>query len=160
MAAQGMAVAGDVQPSFMFGAAVTCLHDCRFPKLRVCFAHGGGSFPCTWARIQHGFDVRPDLCAADCKVPPKEQIGRFWTDSLVHDADALDGIVKLFGACTRLGRRDCGAVCMCARWLLLSRAFVTMHADASRWHLWRDCLPLQARTRCAWAPTRRLCWVR
>ena len=26
----------------------------RFPKLKVCFAHGGGSFPYTAGRIQHG----------------------------------------------------------------------------------------------------------
>jgi len=27
----------------------------KFPKLRVAFAHGGGSFPITFDRIQHGF---------------------------------------------------------------------------------------------------------
>ena len=66
--------------------------------MRVCFAHGGGSFPGTIGRIQHGFDVRPDLCAKDCKTPPLQQMGRFWADSLVHDAAALDSIVNLFGA--------------------------------------------------------------
>jgi aminocarboxymuconate-semialdehyde decarboxylase len=35
----------------------------RLPNLRVCFAHGGGSFPITVGRIEHGFNVRPDLCA-------------------------------------------------------------------------------------------------
>jgi aminocarboxymuconate-semialdehyde decarboxylase len=35
----------------------------RFPKLRVAFAHGGGAFPGTIGRIDHGFHVRPDLCA-------------------------------------------------------------------------------------------------
>jgi predicted TIM-barrel fold metal-dependent hydrolase len=37
----------------------------RLPKLRICFAHGGGSFPYTVGRIGHGFDSRPDLCAVD-----------------------------------------------------------------------------------------------
>lgn len=69
----------------------------RFPRLKVCFAHGGGAFPCTWARVQHGFKVRPDLCAKDCSVSPADQLGRFWTDSLVHDGDTLNAIVKLFG---------------------------------------------------------------
>jgi aminocarboxymuconate-semialdehyde decarboxylase len=69
----------------------------RLPKLRVCFAHGGVAFPCTVGRLQHGFDVRPDLCAKDCKVSPKDQLGRFWADSLVHDEDALNLIVKVFG---------------------------------------------------------------
>ena len=36
----------------------------RLPRLRVAFAHGGGAFPGTFARIQHGFNVRPDLCAS------------------------------------------------------------------------------------------------
>ena len=35
----------------------------QLPDLRVAFAHGGGAFPATVGRIQHGFNVRPDLCA-------------------------------------------------------------------------------------------------
>lgn len=42
----------------------------RFPKLRMCFAHGGGSFPFTVGRIEHGFRCRPDLCATDCSESP------------------------------------------------------------------------------------------
>jgi aminocarboxymuconate-semialdehyde decarboxylase len=38
----------------------------RLPDLRVCFAHGGGAFPVSLGRVQHGFDVRPDLCASEC----------------------------------------------------------------------------------------------
>lgn len=69
----------------------------RFPKLRVAFAHGGGSFPFTVGRIQHGFDVRPDLCSIDCKVEPKKFLGHFYLDTLVHDKDALKYLVKLVG---------------------------------------------------------------
>lgn len=69
----------------------------RLPKLRVAFAHGGGSFPFTVGRIQHGFDVRPDLCAVDNKVSPRDYLGRFWLDSLVHDAAALRFLVELVG---------------------------------------------------------------
>ena len=36
----------------------------RLPDLKVLFAHGGGSFPGTIGRVQHGYDVRPDLCAS------------------------------------------------------------------------------------------------
>jgi aminocarboxymuconate-semialdehyde decarboxylase len=53
----------------------------QFPKLRVAFAHGGGSFPFTLGRIQHGFDVRPDLCAVDNAVEPRKYLGHFWLDS-------------------------------------------------------------------------------
>ncbi|MEZ4410543.1 MAG: amidohydrolase family protein [Polyangiales bacterium] len=70
----------------------------RFPRLRVAFAHGGGSFPGTFGRIAHGFDVRPDLCAVDNAVHPQHYLGRFWVDSLVHDPAMLRVLVDLFGA--------------------------------------------------------------
>src|SRR6476659_4552863 len=68
------------------------------PRLRIAFAHGGGSFPGTVGRVQHGFLSRPDLCAIDNAVAPREYLGRFYVDSLVHDADALRYLVKLIGA--------------------------------------------------------------
>ncbi len=69
----------------------------KFPKLRVAFAHGGGSFPITIGRIQHGFNVRPDLCAIDNDKDPWSYLGKFWIDSLVHDSNALEYIVKVMG---------------------------------------------------------------
>jgi len=69
----------------------------RLPELRVAFAHGGGSFPGTIDRIQHGFDVRPDLCAVDNSNPPRDYLGRFWVDSLVHNPRQLWYIASLFG---------------------------------------------------------------
>jgi len=78
----------------------------RLPGLRVCFAHGGGSFAGTIGRIQHGFEARPDLCAVDNAVPPRAYLAdaasgrpaRFYVDSLVHDADALRGLIRLMDA--------------------------------------------------------------
>lgn len=70
----------------------------RLPTLRVAFAHGGGSFPATVGRVQHGFDVRPDLCAVRNQVAPRDYLGKFWVDSLVHDADVLRYLVGLVGA--------------------------------------------------------------
>lgn len=70
----------------------------RLPNLRVAFAHGGGSFPATISRIQHGFDVRPDLCAIDNDVPPKNYLGKFWLDSLVHDEAMLNYLIDLVGS--------------------------------------------------------------
>src|ERR1700716_4355603 len=69
----------------------------RFPKLRIAFAHGGGSSRGTEGRIEHGFKVRPDLCAIDNPVNPREYIGRFWIDSLVHDQISMEYILKVIG---------------------------------------------------------------
>lgn len=79
--------------SILFGGVLE-----RLPNLRIGFAHGGGSFPATIGRIQHGFDVRPDLCAVDNRVGPREYLGRFYLDSLVHDAEVLRYLVALVGA--------------------------------------------------------------
>ena len=76
----------------------------RFPKLRVAYAHGGGSYPFTIGRMEHGFHVRPDLVQTDNQVNPRSYLAtgnspaRFYVDSLVHDADALKLLIKLFGA--------------------------------------------------------------
>lgn len=70
----------------------------RLPKLRVAFAHGGGSFPSTVGRIEQGFLARPDLVAVDNNVNPKNYLGKFWLDSLTHDADMLNYLVKLVGS--------------------------------------------------------------
>ncbi|XP_073503389.1 2-amino-3-carboxymuconate-6-semialdehyde decarboxylase isoform X2 [Phyllobates terribilis] len=69
----------------------------KFPKLRVCFAHGGGAFPFTVGRVDHGFNVRPDLCAVHNTVPPRKYLGAFYTDSLVHDPQALELLVDIIG---------------------------------------------------------------
>ncbi len=69
----------------------------KFPKLRVAFAHGGGSFPFTLGRIQHGFEARPDLCAIDCEIAPQDFIGKFFVDSLVHDKNSLEFLVRVIG---------------------------------------------------------------
>lgn len=78
--------------SMIFGGVLE-----SFPKLRVAFAHGGGSFPLTLGRIEHGFNVRPDLVAVDNAINPREYIGKFWIDSLVHDAKAMQYIIDVMG---------------------------------------------------------------
>jgi len=70
----------------------------RLKKLRVAFAHGGGSFPITIGRIEHGFNVRPDLVAIDNNYNPKDYLGDFWLDSLVHDPRALEYIIETVGS--------------------------------------------------------------
>jgi len=79
--------------SLIFGGVLE-----RLPNLKVAIAHGGGSFPATLGRVEHGFNVRPDLCAIDNQVNPREYLGKFWLDSLVHDQKMLSYIVELWGA--------------------------------------------------------------
>ena len=69
----------------------------RLPNLRVAFAHGGGAFPATIGRIEHGWQARPDLVAVDNVHNPKKYLGQFWLDSLVHDKDMLKFVANLVG---------------------------------------------------------------
>lgn len=78
--------------SLIFGGVLE-----KFPKLRIAFAHGGGSFPYTLGRIEHGYQVRPDLVQVDNAVNPKKYLKTFWVDSLVHDAEAFAFLLKSMG---------------------------------------------------------------
>lgn len=73
----------------------------RFPKLRLCFAHAGGAFLPLLGRIQHGYDCRPDLVAVDSEgATPMEQMAlnqNIWIDSLTHDPDLLEFLLKKIG---------------------------------------------------------------
>lgn len=92
--------------------AETCLALCsvlmsglleKLPRLRIGFAHGGGSFPGTVGRIEHGFHARPDLCQTGTKLSPREHLAgpttpaRFYVDSLTHDPDTLRTLLRLLG---------------------------------------------------------------
>ena len=78
--------------NFIFGGIFD-----RFPKLRVMFAHGGGSFPFTLGRISHGYKCRPDLVNLNDVKDPREYMGKFWVDGITHDSEALKYIINTFG---------------------------------------------------------------
>ena len=73
----------------------------RFPNLKFCFAHAGGSFPSLLGRIEHGYKCRPDLVALHAGgISPKQHLAfgsNIWIDSLVHDPDLLEYICKKIG---------------------------------------------------------------
>ena len=69
----------------------------RLPRLRICFAHGGGAFPFTLGRLNHGWHVRPEGPAAIPKEP-REYARRIWVDSLSHGDGNLRFIVEQLGA--------------------------------------------------------------
>jgi aminocarboxymuconate-semialdehyde decarboxylase len=70
--------------SLIFGGVLE-----RLPNLRVMFSHGGGSFVFTLGRIEHGFNMRPDLVAIDNARNPREYLRRLYFDSCVHDPKGL-----------------------------------------------------------------------
>jgi len=70
----------------------------KFKNLRVLFSHAGGSFLSTIGRIEHGYNCRPDLVAVDNEVNPREYLGKFWIDSITHDAQFLQYAIDLIGS--------------------------------------------------------------
>jgi len=70
----------------------------KLPKLRVAFAHGGGAFPGIIGRLEHGFNVRPDIVASANSRNPREYLGQFYVDSLVHEPAMLNYMIDLFGS--------------------------------------------------------------
>jgi len=69
----------------------------RFPRLKVCLAHGGGSFPYTIGRIEHGFRMRPDLVATDNPHNPRKYLSQLYFDSWVADDRALRYLLDTVG---------------------------------------------------------------
>jgi len=63
----------------------------------VCLAHGGGSFPYTIVRIEHGFNMRPDLVATDNPRNPREYLSRLYFASWVADQRALRYLLDTCG---------------------------------------------------------------
>ena len=70
----------------------------KLPTLRVAFAHGGGAFPGIVGRLEHGFNVRPDIVATANNRNPRDYLGQFFVDSLVHDPAMLRYMIDLFGS--------------------------------------------------------------
>jgi aminocarboxymuconate-semialdehyde decarboxylase len=69
----------------------------RLPKtLRICFAHGGGSFAFLLGRVENAWHHR-DIIRQDCPRPPSAYVDRFCVDSAVFDERALRLLVEVMG---------------------------------------------------------------
>ncbi|MGH3492953.1 MAG: amidohydrolase family protein [Sciscionella sp.] len=69
----------------------------RLPtSLRLCFAHGGGSFPFWVGRMDNAWHQRPDILGT-CEHPPSHYLDRFAVDSVVFDEPALHLLVDTMG---------------------------------------------------------------
>ncbi|KAB7623333.1 amidohydrolase family protein [Alkalilimnicola sp. S0819] len=69
----------------------------RLPEsLRICFAHGGGSFAYLLGRVDNAWRHR-DIVREHCPELPSSYARRMYTDSAVFDPNALELLVKVMG---------------------------------------------------------------
>jgi aminocarboxymuconate-semialdehyde decarboxylase len=66
-------------------------------SLRICFAHGGGSFAFWLGRFENAWHKRSDLIATS-QEPPSAYLSRFSVDSVVFEPAALRTLVDTLGA--------------------------------------------------------------
>ena len=69
----------------------------RLPDtLRICFAHGGGSFAFLLGRLENAWHHHP-VARGECEHPPSFYLKRFSVDSAVFDQRALSFLVETMG---------------------------------------------------------------
>ncbi|WP_174614626.1 amidohydrolase family protein [Virgibacillus ihumii] len=67
----------------------------KHPNLKVCFAHGGGSFPYILPRLDQGWNVWPSLRLTS--KPPSHYTKNFYFDSLNYDPLNIQYLADRFG---------------------------------------------------------------
>ena len=71
----------------------------RFPRLKICAAHGGGYLPSYMSRSDHGCQTFPTQCTPGVpKLKPTEYVKRIYYDSLVFTPEALRHLAAEAGA--------------------------------------------------------------
>lgn len=69
----------------------------RLPRsLKLCFAHGGGSFPYLVGRVDNAWRNR-DIVREDCPQLPSSYVDRFSVDAAVFSGTALEFLVDVMG---------------------------------------------------------------
>src|SRR5699024_10654498 len=68
----------------------------KYPNLKLCFAHGGGSLPYLLPRMDKGWDVWPHIRKTE--QPPSHYAKLLYYDSLVYDEKNLQFMIDRFGA--------------------------------------------------------------
>jgi aminocarboxymuconate-semialdehyde decarboxylase len=69
----------------------------RFPRLKLCSAHGGGYLPSYADRSDHGCLTFPEQCNKTLKKRPTEYLRQLYFDSLVFTGEALRHLVAQAG---------------------------------------------------------------
>ncbi|WP_116199152.1 amidohydrolase family protein [Amycolatopsis circi] len=113
----------------------------RVPSsLRICFAHGGGSFAFWLGRLENAWHQRADIIATS-ELPPSEYVGRFSVDSVVFTDAALRNLVDTLGAGQvmvgsdypyPLGERPAGGVVRRAEFLDEASRELLLRGNAAR----------------------------
>jgi aminocarboxymuconate-semialdehyde decarboxylase len=78
--------------SLIFGGVME-----RYPRLKICLAHGGGYLPYQAGRFVHGWNVRPEP-KTSLSVGPQPSIARFYYDTILHSAAHLEFLIGQMGA--------------------------------------------------------------
>jgi aminocarboxymuconate-semialdehyde decarboxylase len=68
-----------------------------FPRLKLCFLHGGGFAPYQRGRFEHGYQVRPE-CKEMISKPPSEYFRLLHFDTVTHYDPALEYLIRTVGS--------------------------------------------------------------
>lgn len=110
------------------------------PRLRICFAHGGGSFAYWLGRMDNAWRQRHDIIGTS-EHPPSHYVDRFSVDSVVFNESALRVLVDTLGASQvmvgsdypyPLGERPVGAVVRAAAFLEEDQRSAILAGNAQR----------------------------
>jgi aminocarboxymuconate-semialdehyde decarboxylase len=110
------------------------------PDLRICFAHGGGSFAMWLGRMDNAWHQRPDVVGTS-QQPPSYYVDRFSVDSVVFDPRALRLLTDTYGATQvmmgsdypyPLGERPAGKVVLDADFLTIAEREAILGSNAER----------------------------
>jgi aminocarboxymuconate-semialdehyde decarboxylase len=66
-------------------------------SLRICFAHGGGSFAFWLGRVENAWQRRGDVVRGNSAYPPSHYVDRFFVDTVVFEPSALRLLVDTLG---------------------------------------------------------------
>jgi aminocarboxymuconate-semialdehyde decarboxylase len=69
----------------------------RYPKLKVCVAHGGGYLPAYAGRMDHAHGARSD-CALCIKRKPSYYLKKMYFDTIVFEHSQLEYLVETYGS--------------------------------------------------------------
>lgn len=114
-------------------------------SLRICFAHGGGSFALWLGRVDNAWHRRGDLVRGRSAHPPSHYVNRFLVDTVVFEPAALRLLVDTLGEDQimlgsdypyPLGERPVGQVVRTADFLSTDQQEKLLAGNAARFLGW------------------------